>query len=280
MIVLGFATPERDDAALNSSEPTDGLAGRLNYYPERALVQLNRIKSFVRHNAEWEAGYLFPRGEKTRRDGYVCAEYAALHTGWTPPLGRAPFEVLRCRCNRAQAIRQKGGYEVSWIFDRLRFLAEVTPAIVYLYFADVRGMTYLGRTARFLRSGPSGRTEILCVVGNQSARSELLRGETIVHELVIHAWREAGGASSSPEHRNRLHCDRPFTRHSIADIEADVLSYVARGRPPGFVRQRSSRRCTTIWCGSSSIRPSGSPVIGLSTLPRPGASGTPTCRTK
>jgi hypothetical protein len=59
-------------------------------------------------------------------------------------------------------------------------------------------------------------------------------GETVVHELVIHAWRAARGDSSSTRHRDPLHTGLASGHHSAADIEADVLSYVARGRPPRY----------------------------------------------
>jgi hypothetical protein len=75
-------------------------------------------------------------------------------------------------------------------------------------------------------------------------------GRTLVHELVVHAWREvflvgaglrnAHGLAASL-HQSSLHIPSPTAEHNLADAEGDLIDYyydLARGYTVAFGEQQ------------------------------------------
>jgi hypothetical protein len=165
--------------------------------------------------------------------------------------------------NLAEA-RSARGRRTSWVLERLNEL-EHSPASVTAQLPtesssyvrsfggtqpDPQGYTVPGR-GHFRLPGPFGLVTI--AVATIHPRTRMPRGaidigRTLIHELVIHAWREVsyyqravGGVG--PENLNpmsqSIHSDRPHAvgrgSHNLADYEADLIDYyydVARDDVP------------------------------------------------
>jgi hypothetical protein len=101
------------------------------------------------------------------------------------------------------------------------------------------------------RGTPATRVWVMARNANvlaRGARTQEERGETYVHELVVHAWRRLRYGFYFPqrhERNTREAFERTFShrsgeghgfgnesRHNLADIESDVLFFYLRGREP------------------------------------------------
>lgn len=157
---------------------------------------------------------------------------------------------------------------LSWVFQRLHVLTTgtatprrnlsrshanlgpVTTHLISIRFEidGINGKTNAKRLRMFNNGEQTcGLDYIMCGLDFISLRRDPLMklGLTLVHEMIIHAYRYLRCSSKEHHHPQGVHAVplRSNVQHSNADIEADLLQYYFNaetrdGRPPIYIRER------------------------------------------
>lgn len=297
MIRIGYIDrprPRRSDLA----DDRPDRSGRLFHYnpmqgppagsaadPDAAQTTIHRVRAFLRRMAAWEATHLFrPSLSGTVRTQWINAEAEGVDLADVSVAGEPRRIELTCADLPAVARHRRGphgrGYDVSWVYYRLWWLSEqdrTQPPVEIWELNIAEGALMLARSTR---RRPSGDPLILVDGWSQDgsrnvrmARSDEEFGEAIVHELVIHYYRDrralgrsmpalsfvygtsgldspTGGHLSYPYHglvqhpamtrrcreRRQRHC--PYNAHTLPDVEADLLIMYLRNRGMRYLDPR------------------------------------------
>lgn len=272
MIYLGYQDPPTDDRGSDYG-PGVRPPRNAPAVESQAIEILNHLQTFLMHVAQWEASYMHSpnaigrnlRAEQLLQETvlggshlfsgrYINAEANALFIESEPATEQHP-ERYRLYCDMGQALRNRRGsegqlYDVSWVFYRLHWLALAESFNVYIWDVNIPdGARFSGVTLPEPEGTP-WRTILVdgWVRDHRNSRfirrSQLSRGEVAVHESVIHAYRDARTLRAPVSPSDFLwghHTSRPFhvptigaSRHTLADIEADILTLIFQNRPPRF----------------------------------------------
>lgn len=188
-------------------------------------AQSNRIlagvQEFLRQLARWENRFLSE--ENTRfRNSFIEAEAQALS---------APD--LNLEADRSIALSRRAPFRLSWVFARIHELASNQNIDI-----EVWSMPY-GPSAGFTGHTSGLPPHIVITLNDRLQGAEL--GQTLCHELSIHAWRKVRYGDTrtitTGVHRDDFHRQARLgpdyhPHHSLADTEADLLSLIFRGSPP------------------------------------------------
>lgn len=261
--------------------PTQGPPTGTAADPGAAQTTVDRIRAFLRRMAQWEVTHLF-QGQAS--PDWIDAEANGVDLVDVSVSGQPRQIELTCADPAAVAAHRIGPaghrYDVSWVYYRLWWLAEEDrsqPAVEVWELNIAEGAIMLARSSR---RQPSGDPIILVDGWTQSgdrnvpmARSSEEFGETILHELVIHHYRDrralgsampavdfvygtsgldspTGGHLSYPYHglipysgltrlceeEHRSPC--PYNWHTLPDIEADLLIMYLRDRGMSYLDPR------------------------------------------
>jgi hypothetical protein len=228
--------------------------------PEKAELHLAALKEMMHAIGRAQAAHL-----AIRRASFSAAESTSMSIASArsrPVLGLA-LESAR---------RDRAPHQISWVLRRIHDLVSAPadvqlstrPRVAALLLAygatHPRYESYVlpGR-GYFRLPGPVRVVGVIAAEVHpttQANRTHLDIGRTLIHELVVHAWREvflpgAGLPGAHPAtssiHQARPHIPSPTTGHNLADAEADLIDYyydLARGDTlafgerahPGFAR--------------------------------------------
>lgn len=255
-IHLGWKHDGPEDLQGNSFQPPRDAAGRV--YVTRsydlARSQLWAMQRFMYEMNEVFADHYVPRASGATRVRFLNSESASLGVSRSLP--------FRLRVNRQLAESLRGGQRPTWVFQRLQDLSS-SPVPVDVFDTNdapgqegQAGASWQGFDFRPGALPPDGsRATHVWVMRRQRRRTASERGETYVHELVIHAWRYVKfGFQTRPQSdeawqraRNFLtiaghragtgHAFGQQTGHNLSDVEADLLQYYLRRREPHYDRQ-------------------------------------------
>jgi hypothetical protein len=180
MIQLGFKTNPRTPINV-----MDEVTSRMSVGSRSANAEevADYLQIAMRKISRWEARLI--RSEASEAPvsaGFIDAEADALSA-------QSSSEDRVLECNRRQALGGRAPYDTSWVFNRLLALASSPDSTVWVWeilFDDSRAR---GRTRVWRRTDDrSGRAVGVQVFVNTTGSAED-KGDTLVHELCIHAWR-------------------------------------------------------------------------------------------
>jgi len=214
MILLGFTSPRASPEvpARSESTPRDAPAQRI----------VEGMKAFFRALGQWEAHFLWSESLSFQtRFANVEAD----------SIGARNLQLV-LNLGRAQAARYP--YRVSWVFERLHELASDSTQEIEVWFIP------FGPNTSFTGQTLGARPNISVLLHHLLEPLQL--GDTVSHELAIHAWRRArwglvpasrnpltSGHADAFHITDRINAYRPS--HTASDVEADVLQFVLFGRP-------------------------------------------------
>jgi RHS repeat-associated protein len=218
-----------------------------------AREQLGQIQIFLRAVGVAQANALGLTGETAER--FVEAESEAI--GMEGSNGH-----YRLTINAMAAQQGRGGRDVSWVLQRLIELTQVAAINRVVSARTVTGAGALTGATYPLRMEEGVARSLATVVGTSRGEtrnwSRLEMGGTIVHELIVHAWREVNFPQPS-EHVVRRTSQMVLARsatlsrhvhlehagmqvlsrdlHGVADDEAHLLQYYQTRYSPQIFRR-------------------------------------------
>jgi hypothetical protein len=217
--------------------------------PEKQASHLNRARAqeiggtlgnFLYLLGRFEAEMLLPGIQPI---AFVTAESSAVTT-----VNYNGFVILQMDRDRARAGRAPFG--PSWAFERLHWLS-TSSTVVEVWEWDLVSLGEQGiagstqRDPASIHDGRVGRFYVNVDTLDPQRRAPSLDqvGETVVHELVLHVYREArygvGRRHQPYVEGSPNHASYPFhspvqanegAAHAPADLEADLLAMILRGR--------------------------------------------------
>jgi hypothetical protein len=236
----------------------------LNSYPEEARRQLAAIQAMMDAIGQAQGNHL----------GSVQRSFSRAESRALSLVQRGDGFILGVDLGVAQAGRSP--HRVSWVFRRLHEMASSQAAVrvatqrQVTSFLRADGGTrprfedyILPGRGSFRLPGPVRTVDVSVATVHPLTgvdRTLLDMGRTLVHELVVHAWRDISfyqralgtdqpraDPATTSEHRDYPHFPGSMGPHNLADAEADLIDYyydLARGHTlrfgeahhPGFSR--------------------------------------------
>ncbi len=203
-----------------------------------ANVQFGAIRAFLTRVGRERGQSLGLSGEELNR--FASLEAGAISINES---GRLLFDYDKAEYNG----------EVSFVFQRLYEEGISNSIISVIETTDIPGghpgLTPPPRSYGARESSEGNVMDIQVLInpnhfppieGETQADAYARRGETMVHELIIHGWRHAYASDPripSAHHLGGGHSGNPGP-HSIADYEADLLNLYFRNRPPVYRDER------------------------------------------
>jgi RHS repeat-associated protein len=215
-----------------SRKVLDKKWGSITPNKQIATHQLNAIQEALKDVGAAQAQALGLKGAE--RERFVMAESKAISV--VEMKGRFLLYV-----DLNAAMEGRGGRYVSWVLERLYHLTQSSWSVGVLTGPDVTGSRVNIGATQGVRESLSVPTVSLVNTKRADYTKTPVRllGETIIHELVIHAWRDAffGLAGKVDDwdyfntsgHNHPIHSLLTSTKeHNWPDIEADVLTWYSR----------------------------------------------------